>query len=123
MTTLRWLAPLLAKVPVLAEDDLRQSREWAADAEEYPVTVRLGDIANSYVAHYSDLTDEERTNLFAGIEEVMRTGDDLDLTAVATGFLEALLSAGESGFALEPTWNQLGPKAENTAWNGIPSLA
>ncbi len=120
----------MAVSDLLAAEDRSIVDKWrggsSADADDPPLTVRLGDLADAFARHATELTPAQRRDFLGILERVVATGSPSDRDAVGTGFLEALLNAYDKGFDLRSAWADLGPvsRAYCRAWNeftGVPS--
>lgn len=123
MPTPEWWPELMAVSDLLAAEDRAEVEAWRRDAapddEGIPVTVRLGHLGRAFAEHAAELTTDQRRRFLDLLERVLTTGSQSDADAVATGFLEALLSAYDRGFDLRSLWPDLGPKSRAycLAWN------
>jgi hypothetical protein len=81
---------LAAIAPALAAADAEAVADWAPD--EVPPTIRMGGLARAMVAAAGDLTLDEVRGIFAMVEDLMVDGPEDVRVAVATGFLEDLMS-------------------------------
>lgn len=130
MTTPQWYLDLLAVSEVLAAADRAEIASWRGpDADDTdldpaggdvpPLSIRLGTLGRKFAEHSTELTAQQRHEVLRVLEEVQVSGTESDATAVATGFFEALLSAGDRGSDLRPLWPDIGPRsrAHCLAWN------
>ncbi|WP_354644196.1 DUF7674 family protein [Kitasatospora camelliae] len=112
----------------LADADRAEVERWRGPAEEAeaeaeddvpPLTLRLGHLATTFTEHTEQFTPEQIRQLFRLLEEIQVQGSEEDGTAVATGFFEALLNAGDEGFDLDLVRLAMGPesRAHCRAWN------
>jgi hypothetical protein len=136
-----WWAELMAVSDVLAAEDRAELAKWRgepqpggephpgepqlggepedSEADEPPLTVRLGALGQAFAEHAAELTPQQRRGVLGALERVLASGDEYESTAVATGFLEALLAASDDGFDLRSVWTDLGPESQRhlLAWN------
>ncbi|ONI91230.1 hypothetical protein ALI22I_09140 [Saccharothrix sp. ALI-22-I] len=109
--------------------EIEDSWGWLApEADEYDdlVTIRLARLGRSFTERVAELTERQRAELLGLLDRVLAGDDPVGRDAVATGFLEAVLSAWDGGFDLRPVWPHVGPHAREycLAWNdftGVPS--
>lgn len=89
---------------------------WQPDLP--PVTTLFGALGDQFAREFNPGAPEKSVRGFAMIEEAMSSGDEVLLTAVATGVIEAMVSRAVS----ENTWpvlrSQFGPssKAHAETW-------
>jgi hypothetical protein len=123
------LPDLMAVSDVLAAADRAEVERWrswstpeddtAPEEDELPLTLRLGHLGHAFAEHSVELTPEQRRAFLRIVERLVATGSQDDRNAVATGLLEALLSAYDEGFDLRSIWADVGPesRAYCLAWN------
>lgn len=71
----------------------RLRKEWEGEPEKVPIIVQAG----YYGRETCQLAVEDQEVVFEVAEEMMTHGDEQLQTAVATGFLEAVVHAAERG--------------------------
>jgi hypothetical protein len=78
---------------------LRQALD-RAKADAYPdlplPTLTFADLGRVFSSSFHDLTDAERRAVGDCVEDILRDGDDSAKNAVATGFIEAVVSWTDS---------------------------
>ncbi|MCZ7456216.1 hypothetical protein [Streptomyces sp. WMMC940] len=139
MATPDWYRELVAVSDALAETDRAELADWhgeagadldgTAPADEDnvpPLTMRLASLGTAFARRSAELTPEQSGRVLRILEDVQTSGSEYDRTAVATGFLEALLNAWDKGYDLRAVWHLAGPRtrAYCRAWNeftGIPT--
>ena len=136
MSTPDWLEELLAVSDALAAEDRRSVEFWrdggpdpedggeGADVnDDPPLTLRLADLGRGFVKHSADLTPQQLQRIGTLLDSVLAAGPPAG-DAVATGFLEAVLSAWDEGFDFESVWQYLGPEAREycRAWNAFTGV-
>jgi hypothetical protein len=113
---------LVEGIERLCEVNRQLELEWAPDA--VPITVCMSALGRSLAAGSRPTADELR-RVFERVEILLARGDDSERDAVATGFLEALVSAVERDASLRWVLDQTGPAARGyiAAWNGFCGVA
>jgi hypothetical protein len=139
MSTPDWWSEFMAVSDVLAAEDQSEVQRWRGPTEpdddggsppetagsEPPLTLRLGALGDAFAKHAGELTPGQRRTFLGIVERVVATGTEADRSAVATGFLEALLNAYDEGFDLRSIWPDLGPesRAYCLAWNEFTGVS
>jgi hypothetical protein len=118
--------------PAFARTDSCLVEEWLPETP--PPTHRLARLADLLATEGDSIPSEVKASLFDEIETLLLLGDDMTQTAIATGFLEALLNAvlrgalerktvvsmlGDASLQYFNEWDQL---SDNMAENPPPSL-
>ncbi|MGC9671536.1 DUF7674 family protein [Planosporangium sp. 12N6] len=127
MSTPEWWASVVGLSEVLAVEDRAEVARWRdgsgvdEDGDVPPLTVRLAHLGRALAEHVDAMTPQQRRLVLDLLERVLATGSEHDSTAVATGFLEALVSAWDRGFDFPRIWDDLGPKSQEycIAWNAF----
>ncbi|WP_449486086.1 DUF7674 family protein [Streptomyces avidinii] len=86
-----------------------------------PFTFQLASFGNAFVALSASISRSHQERILYILEEVMATGDEADVAAVATGFFEALLDKWDEGYDLEALWPAIGPESRShcLSWNSM----
>jgi hypothetical protein len=132
MSTPPWWPDLIGVSDVLVAADRAQvaHRRGSSDDEsapddgppdDPPLTVRLGGLGQAFADRLDDVTPEQRSRVLNVVEHVLATGSQDEGDAVATGFLEALISAWDRGFDLARIWDDMGTRSQEycLAWNAF----
>ncbi|MDH2388700.1 MULTISPECIES: DUF7674 family protein [Streptomyces] len=127
MSTPSWWAELIGVSRVLAATDHAELVDWRggpdtdeADEDDVPpLTTRLGALGRVFAERVDEFTPQQRQEVLRIVERIQASGGEVDRTAVATGFLEALLNAWDRGFDLRSIWPDMGreSRAYCLAWN------
>lgn len=112
-----WYRELLDVSEVFASTDHAEVVAWRGDSADEsdvpPFTIRLAALGRALAERSAELTPEQSRETFRSLEMVMTSSSEHDRTAVATGFLEALLHAWDRGFDLQGVWPFIGPESRN----------
>ncbi|WP_217643423.1 hypothetical protein [Actinopolyspora lacussalsi] len=117
--------------PELAAADRAAVEDWHADeadgdseeaeaGDDYPVLLRLAALGSSFATRVDRMSAWQRERLLGCLEEVLVSGTEHEQNAVATGFLEALVSAYDHrDFDLAAVWHELGEESRHyiKLWN------
>ncbi|PRW63940.1 hypothetical protein [Actinopolyspora mortivallis] len=131
ISTSRLWAELSGISPELAAADSAAVDDWHADGadsasedpeeeDDYPVLLRLAALGSSFAARVNRMSAWQREQLLGRLNEVLVSGPEHEQNAVATGFLEALVSAYDRGdFDLATIWHELGEESRHyiKLWN------
>ncbi|MEU6353638.1 hypothetical protein ABZ896_30650 [Streptomyces sp. NPDC047072] len=124
-----WWAELVGISEVLADTDRADIEHWRGpepgdDDSLPPLTVRLSVLGAAYGKHAAEFSPDQVRRLFGLVERVMTEGTDEEGTAVATGFLEAVLSAWDEGLDLAAVWEHVGPRSREycRGWNDFTGV-
>jgi hypothetical protein len=96
----------------------RLEQEWSPESP--PAIVAAGAVARAFCSSLTALTPSEIASVGECVEMLLTTGDEDTKDAVATGFLEALLSqASRGGIDLQKVVWMLGPESTKycIAWD------
>ncbi|RXS81171.1 hypothetical protein EST92_16280 [Streptomyces sp. TM32] len=108
----QWWTSLLDISPELAAEDVRSQARWRRltphQEEEQPLTIRLGDLGQAFVANIASISPDQRRRILSILEDVQASGNEQEGTAVATGFFEVVLGAWDEGFDLRAIWEDMG---------------
>lgn len=112
-----WFEQLTGASPVLAERLAALRADWAPD--EPPATVAMGDLGQAIVGAMATLRDEELVRISEIIEAALERAPQAVQNAIATGLLEAAMSASDSNPAGARFLRALGPRAKDygRAWD------
>ena len=91
-----------------------------------PLMMRLIYLGRWFTDHVGEFSEDQRRDLLALMERVAVDGSEDEVSAVLTGFVEAMLSAWDRGFDLRSIWHLVGPRQREYAkdwneFNGIES--
>lgn len=97
----------------------RAADEFESDYGSDIPTAALGHLGTAFVDEFEDIAATDRGKLFASVELLLTCGNDETETAVATGFIEAVVSRAESNDRYEPVAALFGLAAQDfvSAWN------
>ncbi|MGW6917345.1 DUF7674 family protein [Kitasatospora sp. NPDC054939] len=106
-------------------EDIRAVNPALTVDEDLPLVFALADFGQSLANNASNVTDAQMGEIFGRMEEILESGSEDESTAVATGFLEALMNAWDQGFDLERSWRHVGPQARAycLAWNAYSGIS
>lgn len=87
--------------------------------QDLPFTFKLASLGDAFAESAAVVSQDQQRLILSILEEVMVTGDESEMAAVATGFFEALLNKWDNGYDLEATWPLIGPTSREhcIAWN------
>ncbi|SER25954.1 DUF7674 family protein [Actinokineospora terrae] len=93
--------------------------------EELPVS-QAGEAGRHFIKVFDRLDDSAVRKAFRLVEQTLKDGDEEERSAAATGFLEAVLNAWDTGFDLRSIWPYVGPESRKYClwWNeftGVPT--
>lgn len=89
-------------------------RDWSPD--QPPVTLLFGDLGDQIAKGFLRQPAHDQQLLFAEIESAMASADEELLAAVATGFIEAMVTVLESDqVVLQQVLCDLGPRSRSHA--------
>jgi len=71
------------------------NEEWRPDVP--PTTIVFSMLGRAFCRHANRTTEEQMVAIWKTVEELILNGDDAVKNAVATGFLEAVLSESSAG--------------------------
>ncbi|MET8229904.1 hypothetical protein ABZS77_04395 [Micromonospora sp. NPDC005298] len=113
---------------LLAAEDEIEAVRWREESEpgcDLPLLLRLTHLAEVFAERVQDLTPQQRRNVLHLVDEVLGSGDQHEADAVATGFLESLMTAADAGFDLRQIWSDLGPRSQAycRAWDAFLGIA
>jgi hypothetical protein len=103
------LRALAACARVLEDERERLEADWLPDAP--PVTVAFGALGSALVRALEQVTDQELSQVVAVVETLLATASEADQNAVATGFIEAVLSGTDRRPSAARLVSMLGPRA------------
>ncbi|SDP88535.1 hypothetical protein SAMN04487905_111208 [Actinopolyspora xinjiangensis] len=107
-------------------DEADGASEEAEAGDEYPVLLRLISLGSSFAVRVDRMSAWQRERLLGLLEEVLVSGTEDEQNAVATGFLEALVTAYDRGdFDLATVWHELGEESRHyiKIWNTRTGVA
>ncbi|ASU79292.1 hypothetical protein CDG81_14450 [Actinopolyspora erythraea] len=109
-----------AAVDAWHADEADGASEEAETGDDYPVLSRLAALGSSFAARVDRMSAWQRERLLGFLEEVLVSGPEDEQDAVATGFLEALVTAYDHGVVdLATVWHELGEESRHyiKIWN------
>jgi hypothetical protein len=112
------IATLLAGCSEVLRAELERVQEyWTPDAP--PPTVALGALGTALIETLTSVTDDELCRIASTVEQVLVEGSENAKNAVATGFLEAVLSASDDEPTATRFLRKLGHHSQEycKAWN------
>ncbi|MGJ7905773.1 hypothetical protein ACOQFL_04765 [Actinopolyspora sp. H202] len=115
-----------AAVDAWHADEADGASEDAEAGADYPVLLRLAELGSSFAARANRMSAWQRERLLGRLEEVLVSGTEHEQDAVATGFLEALVTAYDHGdFDLATVWHELGEESRHyiKIWNTRTGVA
>ncbi|WP_146247331.1 hypothetical protein [Micromonospora arborensis] len=127
----QWWRSLLATSDVLATEDAAEVRRWTSGssvdeegAEAPPLLLRLSHLGEVLAERVDDVPESDRRAFFRILDGVLADGDQSEKDAVATGFLESMMAAGDRGFDLRGVWHELGPRSQQYCrdWNAFTGV-
>lgn len=107
---------LVHAIPVLQSILNELIEDWRP--EPLPITVCLGDLGRALVEH-NDIPPEQVSQVFERVEATLRDGTESEKDAIATGFLEAVVTATDKEPPSRWVLAHAGPEARAyiLAWN------
>lgn len=81
------------------------------EEEEYPFILQLARLARVCTENASQLTQDQKSQVFQILEQAIENGTDEEAAVVFTGFFDSILNRWDKGFDLESVWPYVGQRA------------